>query len=88
MSKAFEKCLHDQIYAYIDSIYSNLNAALEKATVLSIQLLQWLKNGNTIWIKVDQFGYAKGLFTDLSKAFDRLVHDFLIAKLMVLLMSL
>ena len=65
-----------------------LNAALEKATVLSIQLLQWLKNGNTIWIKVDQFGYAKGLFTDLSKAFDRLVHDFLIAKLMVLLMSL
>ena len=28
------------------------NAALEKATVLSIQLLQWLKNGHAIWIEV------------------------------------
>ena len=37
LSKAFEKCLYDQIYAYIDSI---LSAVLEKATVLSIQLLQ------------------------------------------------
>ena len=28
------------------------NAVLENATVLSIQLLRWLQNGDVIWIKV------------------------------------
>ena len=47
------------------------NAILEKARVLSIQFLRWLKNGDI----------CGALFADLCKAFDCLVHDFLLAKL-------
>ena len=54
------------------------NVVLEKATVLSIQLLQWLKNGEG---NLDPGGICRALFTDLSQTFDCLVHDFLIAKL-------
>ena len=40
LSKAFKKCLYDQIYAYTDSIFLRPNVVLEKATVRSIQSLQ------------------------------------------------
>ena len=32
--------------------FLSTNAFLGKATVLSIQLLKWLKNGDAIWTKV------------------------------------
>ena len=41
LSKAFEKCLYDQIYAYTNSILSEAQCDFRKGyIVLSIQLLQ------------------------------------------------
>ena len=76
MSKAFEKCLYDQIYAYTDSILSKAQCGFRKgySTQYSIiaMIEKWRRN-------LDQGGICGALFTDLSKAFDCLVHDFLIA---------
>ena len=78
MSKAFEKCLHDQINAYTDSILSKAQCGFRKgySTQYSIIAMteKWRRN-------LDQGGILGALFTDLSKAFDCLVHDFLLAKL-------
>ena len=76
-SKAFEKCLFDQIYAYIDGILSNAQCGFRKdfSTQYSIISMteRWRRN-------LDQGDICGALFTDLSKAFECLVHDFLIAK--------
>ena len=54
------------------------NVFLVKATALSIQLLQMIEK----WRRnLDQGGICGALFTDLSKAFDCLVHYFLLAML-------
>ena len=78
MSKAFEKCLYYQIYAYTDSIFSKAQCGFRKgySTQYSIiaMIEKWRRN-------LDQDGICGALFTDLSKAFDCLVHDFLLAKL-------
>ena len=78
MSKVFEKCLYDQIYAYTDSILSKAQCGFRKgySTQYSIiaMIEKWRRN-------LDQGGICGALFTDLSKAFDCLVRDFLIAKL-------
>ena len=78
MSKAFENCLYDQIYAYTDSILSKTQCGFRKgySTQYSIVAMtgKWRRN-------LDQGGICGVLFTNLSKVFDCLVHDFLIAKL-------
>ena len=78
LSKAFEKCLYDQIYAYTDSILSKAQCSFRKgySTQYSIIAMteKWRRN-------LDPGGICRALFTDLSKASDCLVHDFLIAKL-------
>ena len=78
LSKAFEKCLYDQIYSYTDSILSEAQCDFRKgySTLYSIIAMteKWRRN-------LDQGGICGTLFTDLSKAFDCLVHNFLIAKL-------
>ena len=60
MTKAFEKCLYDQIYTYNDTILSKAQSCFRN---------------------LDQGGICGALFADLRKAFDCLVHDFLLAKL-------
>ena len=78
MSKAFENCLYDQIYAYTDSILSKAQCGFRKGCSTQYSIIamteKWRRN-------LDQGGICRALFTDLSKAFDCLVHDFLIAKL-------
>ena len=78
LSRPFEKCLYEQIYDYTDSILSKAQCGFRKgySTQYSIfaMIEKWRRN-------LDQGGICGALFTDLSKAFDCLVHDFLIAKL-------
>ena len=68
----------DQIYAYTNSILSEAQCDFRKgySTQYSIIAMteKWRRN-------LDQGGICGTLFTDLSKAFDCLVHNFLIAKL-------
>ena len=52
--------------------------ALEKDFVSNTALLQWLKNGKK---SVDNKGTFGALLTDLSKAFDCIPYELLIAKL-------
>ena len=77
LSKAFEKCLYDQTYAYTESILSKAQCSFRKgySTQYSIiaMIEKWRRN-------LDQGGKCGALFTDLSKAFDCLVYDFLLAK--------
>ena len=78
MSKAFEKCLYDQIYAYTDVILSNAQCGFRKGYSTQYSIIALIEN----WRRnLHQDGICGALFTDLSKAFDCLVHDFLIAKL-------
>ena len=78
LPKASKKCLYDQTYAYTDRILSKAQCDFRKgySTQYSIiaMIEKWRRN-------LDQRGICGALFTDLSKAFDCLVHDFLIAKL-------
>ena len=78
LSKAFEKCMYDQIYAYTDSTLSKAQCGFRKSynTQYSIIAITEKWRGN-----LDQGGICGALFTDLSKAFNCLVRDFLIAKL-------
>ena len=78
LSKPFERCLYDQIYEYIDTILSNVQCGFRKGFSTQYSLIamieKWRKN-------MDKGKSCAALLTDLSKAFDCIVHDFLIAKL-------
>ena len=78
MSKAFEKSLYDEIYAYTDSILSKAQCSFRKGYSSHYSIIAMIKK----WRRnLDEDGIFGDLFTDLSKAFDCLVHDFLLAKL-------
>ena len=78
LSKPFERCLYDQIYEYIDTILSKVQCGFRKGFSTQYSLIamieKWRKN-------MDKGKSCAALLTDLSKAFDCIVHDFLIAKL-------
>ena len=78
LSKAFEKCLYNQIYAYTDGILSKAQCGFRKGYSIQYSITamteKWRRN-------LDQGGICGALFTDLGKAFDCFVHDFLLAKL-------
>ena len=58
--------------------FRNNSVVLGKAAARSIAFYPCLKNGNQHSIKVKHFG---ALFTDLSKAFDCISHELVLAKL-------
>ena len=61
----------------LNNFFPNISVDSEKVSVDNINYCQCLRNGNQLSIKK----VLGALFTDLSKAFDCLSHDLLMAKL-------
>ena len=78
ISKVYERCIYDQMEAYFETILSPNQRGFRKgfsAQHCSISLIEkWKKN-------IDNGGAFGALMTNLSKAFDCLSHQLLIAKL-------
>ena len=78
ISKVFERFMYDQIYSYIQNHLSNYLCGFRKGYntqhCLIIMIEKWRK-------ALDERNIAGALLTDLSKAFDCLNHELLIAKL-------
>ena len=78
ISKLFEKAMAVQINSYFDKIFSNLLCGFRKKHSTQHALLQLLRS----WPKYLDEGKIVGtVLMDLSKAYDCLPHDLLIAKL-------
>ena len=78
ISKIYERCLHDQIQVFFESILSKYHCGFRRGYNAQHCLMtlteKWKKS-------VDNGGAFGALFTDLSKVLDCLSHEFLIAKL-------
>ena len=78
VSKIFEKCLYKQMYSFFENKLSKYQCGFRKGYsaqhCLIIMLEKWKST-------VDNGGRFGALLTDLSKAFDCLSHELLIAKL-------
>ena len=78
ISKILERCLYDQIYKNIDNTLSRHQMGYRKrysSPHLSIVMFEkWKEN-------LDKGGECGAIFADLSKAFDCLQHDLLLATL-------
>ena len=78
ISKVYERCIYDQIQTYFDKILSKYQCGFRKGYNLQHCLIALIEK----WEKSVHNGGAFGvLLTDLSKAFDCLSHELLIAKL-------
>ena len=78
VSKLFEKHMYSQIYSYINQYLSERLCGFRKGLNSQYSLISLLEK----WKRyVDKHGVCAALLTDLSKAFDCLNHDLLIAKL-------
>ena len=78
LSKIYEKCLYDQLSNFFEQILSNYQFGFRKGISAQQCLMVFIEKWKNV---VDQKGVFCALLTDLSKAFDSLNHDLLIAKL-------
>ena len=78
VSKLFEKLLQKQLSPFFDQHLSQLLCGYRKGYTTQYALLKLIEK----WKKVrDNNGYSAAVLMDLSKAFDTINHDLLIAKL-------
>ena len=78
ISKIYERCLYNQISDFFEEKFSNYQCGFRKGFsaqhCLLVMIEKWRKS-------LDKGGSFGALLTDLSKAFDCLPHDLLVAKL-------
>ena len=78
VSKIFEKLVFNQIEKYFESIFSNVLTGFRKNHGTQNALVKMIE----LWKKaLDENKNIGAIFMDLSKAFDTLNHNLLIAKL-------
>ena len=78
LSKVFEKVMYEQLYEYLNSYLNDLLCGFRKAHStqhILCRLIRSLKKG------LDNSGLVETILMDLSKAYDCLPHDLLMAKL-------
>ena len=78
ISKLFEKIIQKQIATYIDKFLSPFLCGYRRGYNIQHALIALIEKWR---ISLDKGGYAGAIMMDLSKAFDTLNHDLLIAKL-------
>ena len=78
ISKIYERCLYKQLYDYFDVIFSRNQCGFRKGFSVVNCLLPMIEKWRE---SLDQGGAYGALLTDLSKAFDYLSHELIIAKL-------
>ena len=78
LSKIFERIMHDDIYQYMESKLSPYLCGFRKGYSTQYCLVVMLERFKKALDNKNKFG---ALLTDLSKAFDCLNHDLLVAKL-------
>ena len=78
VSKICERCLYDQINEYFQPLFSKLQRGFRKGHSVQHCLLVLIEKCHKV---LDKRGFAGLLRTDLSKVFDCIDHELLIAKL-------
>ena len=78
LSKIYERCMYDQMYKYFDQILSKYQCGFRQGYNTQHCQLMMVEKWNKA---LDKGGLGGALLTDLSKAFDCIKHDLLIAKL-------
>ena len=78
ISKIYERCLFKQLTNYFEDLFSKYQCGFRKGFSVANCLLPMIEKWRE---SLDQGGAYGALLTDLSKAFDCLPHDLLIAKL-------
>ena len=78
VSKVFERIMHSQISEYINQLLSPYLCSYRQGSSTQEALVSLIEKWKAI---LDKNGYAGAALMDLSKAFDIINHDLLIAKL-------
>ena len=78
ISKLYERTIHDQLTEFFDNIFSPFLAAFRKGFGCQTTLLRLIEDWKT---SLDQHKSVAAILKNLSKAFDCLPHDLLLAKL-------
>ena len=78
LSKIFENVLYDQVSSFFENIFSKYQTGFRKSFSRQSCLVAMIEKFKR---SLDQGGEYAALLTDLSKAFDCLPHDLIIAKL-------
>ena len=77
LSKIFERLIYDQLNEYLDQYLNSLLCGFRKAHSTQHALFRLLQEWQN---ELDKSGFVGTILMDLSKAYDCLPHDLLIAK--------